>query len=227
MAASQTSTSAPRAPRSAAPSAARRKPAAAANPAPTPGRRTCAARPTRSTTRARCRWPRASSSTSDPAYSSDRLGIHRGGFTSGVLLMLDTGLGRLLVATLGDAAAQQTFAQLHVAPALLQPVGETGSRAELAQALNMALFRDLLTRVPEGAAYVAETTQVVFDHGALRTVAWPSGALPAGEAAITRVLRPLGYRFAEIYPLTKLKMTGRSWRHADMPEDIAQFFVSE
>jgi len=141
--------------------------------------------------------------------------------------MLDTGLGRLLVATLGDAAAQQTFAQLHVAPALLQPVGETVSRAELAQALNMALFRDLLTRVPEGAAYVAETTQVVFDHGALRTVAWPSGALPAGEAAITRVLRPLGYRFAEIYPLTKLKMTGRSWRHADMPEDIAQFFVSE
>jgi len=138
-----------------------------------------------------------------------------------------TGLGRLLVASLGDAAAQQTFAQLYVAPALLQPVGATVSRAELAQALNMALFRDLLARVPEGAAYVAETKQVVFDHGALRTVAWPSGALPAGEAAITRVLRPLGYRFAEIYPLTKLKMTGRSWRHADMPEDIAQFFVSE
>ena len=49
-AASPTSTSARRAPRSAARSAARRRPAAAARPAPTPGRPTCAARPTRSTT---------------------------------------------------------------------------------------------------------------------------------------------------------------------------------
>ena len=49
-AASPTSTSARRAPRSAAPSAARRRPAAAARPAPTPGRPTCAAPPTRSTT---------------------------------------------------------------------------------------------------------------------------------------------------------------------------------
>ena len=48
-AASPTSTSAHRAPRSAAPSAARRRPAAAARPAPTPGRPTCAAPPTRST----------------------------------------------------------------------------------------------------------------------------------------------------------------------------------
>jgi UDP-glucuronate 4-epimerase len=48
-AASPTSTSAPRAPRSAAPSAARRTPAAGASPAPTPGRPTCAARPTPST----------------------------------------------------------------------------------------------------------------------------------------------------------------------------------
>ena len=50
-AASPTSTSAPAARRSAARSAAKRKPAAAANRAPTPGRPTCAAPPTRSTTR--------------------------------------------------------------------------------------------------------------------------------------------------------------------------------
>ncbi len=43
---SRTSTSARAAPRSAAPSAARRRPAAAASPGPTPGRTTCAARPT-------------------------------------------------------------------------------------------------------------------------------------------------------------------------------------
>ena len=66
-AASPTSTSAPRAPRSAAPSAARRTPAAAASPAPTPGRPTCAARPTPSTTRASCRWRRASGSRSGSA----------------------------------------------------------------------------------------------------------------------------------------------------------------
>jgi hypothetical protein len=86
-------------------------------------------------------------------------------------------------------------------------------------------------RVPAGAAYVADCQRagqrLVFDHGALRTVAWPSGALPPGEAAITRVLRPLGFAHAETYPLTRLKMTGRSWRHQDFPEDIAQFFVSE
>jgi hypothetical protein len=62
-AASPTSTSAPRAPRSAAPSAARRRPAAAASRARTRGRSTCAARPTPSTTPTRCRWRRASSST--------------------------------------------------------------------------------------------------------------------------------------------------------------------
>lgn len=145
--------------------------------------------------------------------------------------MLDTGLFRLLSATLGEAAATETFSQLKVAPALLKPVGATVHRAEVAQALNMALFRDVVARVPSAAAYVADQQRagqpIVFDHGALRTVAWPSGALPAGEAAITRVLRPLGFAFAEPYPLPRLKMTGRAWRHQDHAEDIAQFFVSE
>ena len=61
-AASPTSTSAPRARRSAAPSAARRRRAAGARPGATPGRSTCAARPTRSTGATTCRWRRASSS---------------------------------------------------------------------------------------------------------------------------------------------------------------------
>ena len=62
-AASRTSTSAPRAPRSAARSAAKRTREAAASRAPTPGRSTCGARPTRSIIRATCRSRRASSST--------------------------------------------------------------------------------------------------------------------------------------------------------------------
>lgn len=49
------------------PSAARRRPAAGANPARMPGRATCAASPTPSTTAARCRSRRACASTSERA----------------------------------------------------------------------------------------------------------------------------------------------------------------
>ena len=69
---------------------------------------------------------------------------------------------------------------------------------------------------------------VYFDHGALRTVRWPhTGALPPGEAAFTRILRPLGFRLNGRYPLDKLGMTGRAYAHEDAPDEIAQFFVSE
>jgi hypothetical protein len=53
------------------------------------------------------------------------------------------------------------------------------------------------------------------------------GALPAGQEAITRVLRPLGYKVNGVYPLERLRMTGRSHAQEDYPEDIAQFFISE
>ena len=61
----------------------------------------------------------------------------------------------------------------------------------------------------------------------MRTVAWACGGLPNGEAALTRVLRSLGFRMRHVYPLDRLGMTGRSWAHEDFPEGIAQFFVSE
>ncbi|MDQ3272122.1 MAG: DUF1338 domain-containing protein [Pseudomonadota bacterium] len=121
---------------------------------------------------------------------------------------------------------------MYVHPALQKPASGTVTRAELAQALNMALFHDLVQRVPASQDYiacdvVAQKRQVVFDHGALRTVRWPSGALPGGEAAFTRVLRPLGFALQDTYPLPRLKMTGRAYCHQDFPQDIAQFFVSE
>lgn len=145
--------------------------------------------------------------------------------------MTGSGLFAVLAGALGEAAARRAFEQVQVAAGLLRPVGEQVSRAELAQALNMALFLDVTERVPMAAAHVADLRRagrrLVFDHGALRTVAWPAGTLPPGEAAITRVLRPLGFALAATYPLPRLKMTGRAWRHADFPEDIAQFFVSE
>jgi hypothetical protein len=141
------------------------------------------------------------------------------------------GVYRLVKGLLGVSAANALLTQLEIDPRLIRPVGETVSRAEMAQALNMVLFYDLHERVPEGHDYVQDVMaagqKITFDHGALRTVAWPSGALPPGEAAISRVLRPLGFAVADTYPLPRLKMTGRAWAHTDFPETIAQFFVSE
>ncbi len=137
----------------------------------------------------------------------------------------------LVKGCVGPFRAERLFRTVHVDPALLRPVGIDVSRAELAEALNLCLFDDLLRRVPVGALYVIDRTRqggkIVFDHGAIRSVLWESGALPSGQEAITRILEPLGYAAAETYPLDALKMTGRAWRHQDHPETIAQFFVSE
>lgn len=127
-------------------------------------------------------------------------------------------------------AAQTLADSIVVHPEIAQEPRAT--RAVLAQALNILLFADLMDRVPTARAYVADCQaagrKLVFDHGALRTVALEGmGALPAGEAAITRVLLPLGYRMNEVYPLDRLGMTGRSYTHADYPEDLPQFFLSE
>ena len=105
-------------------------------------------------------------------------------------------------------------------------------RVVLAHALDVALFAELLTAVPSGAAYVAEKVaaggRVLLDHGAVRTVAWPcTGALPPGAEQVARVLEPLGYRRCETYPLPRLRMTGHAYTHLDRPADVAQWFVSE
>ncbi len=152
----------------------------------------------------------------------------------------DGTLHLLLARLLGAERAQGLLDVLVVPPALLaerpaldQPETErTASRALLAQALNMLLFDDLLRRVPAADAYVrraiAQGRTVFHDHGAVRTVAMVGmGALPAGEEAILRLLRPLGYSRRAVYPLERLKMTGRSYAQGEMPEEIAQFFLSE
>lgn len=141
-------------------------------------------------------------------------------------------LVRLAAAVGGQIRAASLLATIDVHPALLAETGERVSRAVLAQAMNMVLFDGLLARVPAGRAYVddisATGAKVVFDHGALRTVKAPAtGALPSGELAFRRILDPLGYSLAGTYPLDRLGMTGRSYAQADLPEDIAQFFLSE
>lgn len=139
-------------------------------------------------------------------------------------------LSTLTSVALGEAASGRLLGLLDIRPELLASDGPDVPRAVLAKALSMVLFQRLLEEVPEGARYVAEQSQsakLVFDHGALRTVDMALGELPGGTAAFGRILEPLGYAVAGIYPLDKLRMTGRAYAHRDFPEDIAQYFVSE
>jgi Domain of unknown function (DUF1338) len=141
-------------------------------------------------------------------------------------------LNIILESTVDPERADYLSRVLVVHPALARDPGPKASRAIIAQALNMLLFNNLMARVPAAAAYVDDClrdgTKVMHDHGAVRTVDLPGmGALPAGEEAITRILRPLGYTLNGLYPLERLRMTGRSHAQADYPQDIAQFFISE
>lgn len=146
-------------------------------------------------------------------------------------ILHETTLWALLERTVGTVRTVRLFEALEVHPSLLLPPTGRVTRAELAQAMNMLLFEDVTRRVPMAAAYVGDTVRdgkkLVFDHGALRTVAAPSGALPAGEKAFRRFLEPLGFEVRGVYPLDRLGMTGRAYTHRDLPEAIAQFFVSE
>ncbi len=141
-------------------------------------------------------------------------------------------LPRLLSTCCSAEESAGLLRSVRVAPSILDQAGDEVPRAILAQGLNLLLFRDLLTRVPTARQYVEECAsqgrQIVFDHGALRTVDLHGmGELPRGERAITRVLIPLGYRLAAVYPLDRLGMTGFSYAHVDFPEELPQFFVSE
>ncbi len=145
-------------------------------------------------------------------------------------------LHRLVAASMGEAPAAGVLEVLRISPSLEGPADPSApmERAILAMALNVLLFQDLLTRAPTAAAYVADRREdgagVVFDHGALRTIRFadgPTGALPAGEAAFTRILEPLGYALAGVYPLERLGMTGRAYAQQDRPEEVPQFFLSE
>lgn len=141
---------------------------------------------------------------------------------------------KLAAGVLGVEGAHAALAKLDLDPAL--DSHDTGSvtRKSFAAALNLVLFHGLLARVPSGAAYVGDVVaaggRITFDHGALRTIRFaegPTGDLPAGEDAFARILKPLGYSVAGVYPLPRIGMTGRAYRHDDAPESIAQFFVSE
>jgi hypothetical protein len=145
---------------------------------------------------------------------------------------MNPNLAALLAAALPQSDVSGLVQLMNLPSVVATATAGQVTRAELAQAMNMALFAGLLERVPTGRAYTDDRkhtqTRVQFDHGALRTVRWAeSGALPPGEAAFTRILKPLGFVLNGTYPLDRIKMTGRSYMHLDAPEEIAQYFVSE
>jgi len=147
-----------------------------------------------------------------------------------VLLPWDP-ISQLLRPLLGDVRTEQL--QALVSPPSILPVlpGKTVSREHVALALAMLLFSDVMDRVPWGRAYAHECAEagqpLVFDHGGVRTVAAPSGALPQGVSAIVRILEPLGYEVVGRYPLPALRMTGYAYAHRNHPESLPQYFVSE
>jgi len=98
-------------------------------------------------------------------------------------------------------------------------------------ALSLILLGDLCERVPFARAYVQECAEsgqpLVFDHGAMRTVRLDVGGIPSGRLAVARLLKPLGYRETKAYPLDRLGMTGFVYTHAQFPESLPQYFVSE
>lgn len=143
-------------------------------------------------------------------------------------------LTQLVTAVLGAEAASAALSLLAL-PDLPDADAAMVSRAHGAVAMTVALHHRLLERVPTAAAYAADCRaagrRILLDHGALRTVILPdgapTGAIPGGAAAFARILEPLGYVRADIYPLDRLRMTGYAWCHRDLPDSIAQFFVSE
>jgi len=146
--------------------------------------------------------------------------------------MKHSAVQQLVTSMVGAERASQLFAGVVTEPRLLAETASI-SRAGFSAALNLVLFDDLLARVPTGAAYVADQAAkgvaITFDHSALRTIRFDgsTGALPAGETAFRRILEPLGYRVAAVYPLPALRMTGHAFRHLDLPDRMPQFFVSE
>jgi hypothetical protein len=148
--------------------------------------------------------------------------------------MTDTHLSWLIRSLLGDRAADDILGTLQIDRAFLIESAGAVSRGVFAMALNAVLFAELLSRVPTGAAYVADRRRqgerIVVDHGALRTVrlgATPAGVLPPASGSIARILEPLGYHVSGTHPLDTRRMLARVYTHREFPENLPQFFVSE
>jgi hypothetical protein len=148
--------------------------------------------------------------------------------------MTDTHLSWLIRSLAGDRTADDILGTLQIDRAFLIESAGAVSRGVFAMALNAVLFAELLSRVPTGAAYVADRRRqrerIVFDHGALRTVrlgSIPTGVQLPGVGSYARILEPLGYHVTGTHALDAQRMTARAYTHREFPEALPQFFVSE
>ena len=103
--------------------------------------------------------------------------------------MRNANIESLLRTFIGCGKTDFLFSALNMPSMLHDWEAGTVTRAELAQAMNMALFEDLLERSSNGRTYtndaIAGGGSVHFDHGALRTVRWPhNGALPPARVML-------------------------------------------
>ena len=89
------------------------------------------------------------------------------------------------------------FSHVVLIPDALSSFGdENVSRAQLSTSLFLALYADLLERVPHALEYFnrrkSEEETIFLDHGAVRTVLCSrNGDLPECESSISRILVPL------------------------------------
>jgi hypothetical protein len=141
----------------------------------------------------------------------------------------------LVSSVLGPKRAAGAMTGLDLADGIFaETAPDRASGPLIATALNIILFAELLDRVPTARRWVAAERAAgrgrTLDHGAVRTMRFPgrgTGALPGGVDAFARILQPLGYIAADVYPLPRLHMTGYAFRHRMLPADVPQFFVSE
>lgn len=139
---------------------------------------------------------------------------------------------RLLVYAIGPIKAERALESMDF-PSFLND-WESGSvtRSELVMALQLVLFDHLLMDSMDGRPalheFVEKRERLCLHHSDLHTVRWRlNGALPPGEAAITRIIIPLGYRFAGIAEFDGMGTMKRTYVHEDHPDVLPRFVIGE
>ncbi len=139
-----------------------------------------------------------------------------------------------LVAAGGGDGVHRWFDSIQHHDTVLGPPADDAPvpRRIIAHALNLALFSRLLAHVDSARDYVEQQRiadrRILIDHGAVRTVVLADvHPLLTGASQVARVLEPLGFTRRDAYPMPRLAMTGYAYAHDDLPDDIAQWFVSE
>jgi len=139
---------------------------------------------------------------------------------------------RLLVYAIGPVKAERAMESIVFPPFLNDWEWGSVTRSELAMALQVVLFDDLLMDSLEGRVTLHDSVKkgkrLFLRRSYLLTArSRLNGALPVGEAAITRILGPLGYRFMAASEFDGGGAVKRMYAHADQSEALAGFVIGE